>query len=130
MNCGKLNYEEPAKLSLTCLDRLLSSEKDDEVERALLSLVFHDADTDQVLGKIFDLALSDRPAVRGTAILCLGHAARIHKAIPSHPTLEIIKSGLTDANDYVRGHAISAAEDIEMFVPEIGKELRKLNHTK
>ena len=118
-----LNYDKPRKLSRETAVRLLSSERTDDVENALVSLVLHDMDLDFVLEQIFEKAKSQRPGIRGTAILCLGHAARIHRSLPIEPTTRIVKAGLADADEYVQGQAHSAAEDIEMFVPDVGRSI-------
>ena len=125
MNTPTLQYDEPRKLSRETVMDLLASGKDEEVERALVSLVFHDPDADFVLAQLFKHAKSKQPGVRGTSILCLGHAARIHRALPLSPTVDIVKLGLADPDDYVRGQAHSAAEDIETFVPDVGRKLRE-----
>ena len=42
--------------------------------------------------------------VRGNAILCLGHIARIHGQVPSS-TVELVTGALVDSSSNVRGHA-------------------------
>lgn len=125
MKIKNLNYDEPRKISRETATRLLSSAKVEDVEQALVSLVFHDMDVDFVLEQLFNHSKSQRSGIRGTAILCLGHAARIHLSMPVEPTVAIVKAGLTDPDEYVRGHAHSAAEDIEMFVPDVGRRIRE-----
>jgi hypothetical protein len=125
MNKGKLNYDEPRKLPRETVQVLLSSERTDDVEKALVSLVLHDMDSNFVLEQLFKHAKSQCAGIRGTAILCLGHAARIHRSLPIEPTAGIVKAGLADADEYVRGQAHSAAEDIDMFVPDVGRRVRE-----
>jgi hypothetical protein len=124
VNTGRLNYDQPEKIPRETLRELLSSNRDDSVVRALLSMTFYEHDEAFVLSNLYKHARSERRAIRGIAMLCLGHAARIHRRIPAEPTIEIVKSGLADADDYVRGHAESAADDIAMFVPDVGRALR------
>jgi len=124
MNIEKLSYDEPRKLSRETVVALLSSDKTDDVEKGLVSMVFYDTDLDFVLEQLFKHAKSQRSGIRGTAVLCLGHAARIHRSLPIEPTAGIVKAALADSNEYVRGHAHSAAEDIEMFVPDVGRRVR------
>lgn len=120
----KLNYDQPEKVSRETLRELLSSNRDDSVVRALLSMTFHEQNEALVLSELYKHVRSESQAIRGIAILCLGHAARIHGRIPAEPTIEIVKSGLADFDDYVRGYAESAADDIAMFVPKVGRVLR------
>jgi hypothetical protein len=53
--------------------------------------------------------------VRGNAILGLGHVARRFGAVAADG-LSRIQAGLTDPSAYVRGHALSAASDANIFL--------------
>jgi hypothetical protein len=65
----------------------------------------------------FCLRLARHPHfnVRGNAILSLGHLARRFKKLNRAESIETVRGGLADADEYVRGHADSAADDIESF---------------
>src|SRR3954452_18531502 len=55
-------------------------------------------------------------AGRGNAVLGVGHLARTCGRLDDRTVKPIIESALGDASDYVRGHADSAADDVERFL--------------
>lgn len=80
---------------------------------ALLSLVFGDDYEDSVPLVLARISATD-PDLRGLAILCLGHLARIHGRVPE-ATYEIIHQALSDPNEFVRGQAMTAQDDVAHF---------------
>ena len=54
--------------------------------------------------------------IRGVAILGFGHIARIHRKMDKELVLPIVKKGLKDSSNFVRGHAENALDDINFFV--------------
>lgn len=64
------------------------------------------------------LRLANHPNynVRGNAILGFGHIARVHGKIESLGVKESLKEALLDEQDYVRGQAHAAADDLEHFL--------------
>jgi len=61
--------------------------------------------------------------VRGIAILCFGHIARLHRKLDLDMVLPIIKEATNDQSPFVRGHAESALDDIEIFITDIISEV-------
>lgn len=120
-----LRYEEPTPLERDEVHRILREGSTEEIERALVAVALLEEDFDFALSVILGCAKSDEPGVRGTAILGLGHLARIHRRIPADPVADLVQAALADENAYVRGQAESAADDIAMFVPGVGRRLRR-----
>jgi len=54
--------------------------------------------------------------MRGNALLGLGHLARLHRMLDRHIVQPLIEQAFRDDNDYVRGHAREAAEDVTQFL--------------
>jgi hypothetical protein len=54
--------------------------------------------------------------VRGNAILGFGHLARTTRQLDKNRVMPLVASALSDPNDYVRGHAHSAADDISRYL--------------
>jgi hypothetical protein len=125
MPTKRLIYEEPLPVSREQVDRALSSGTSEEIERTLVAIAFHEADFDFALATILTSAVSADPAIRGTAILCLGHLARIHGRLPADRVVDVVRTGLVDSNEYVRGQAETAADDIEQFVPSLRRGIRQ-----
>lgn len=63
---------------------------------------------------LLELSSSKEPNIRGISILGLGHLARVHK-MSSGQAVEAVRRGLADSDQFVAGHADSAAEDISLF---------------
>ena len=64
------------------------------------------------------LRLSAHPHsnVRGNAVLGFGHLARTCGALDEGRVKPLIERGLCDPDEYVRGQAVSAAEDVTQYL--------------
>lgn len=82
----------------------------------------------EVLDEDYELVLrcTHTPAteVRAVALICIAHLARIHRRLPDDRAVAIIKAALADPDPIVRGQADTAADDLEMFAPELGQHIR------
>jgi hypothetical protein len=116
-----MKYEAPRRLERDELELALNSLDERVVESALVSLAFYEEDDQFAQDHVFRLAEDQRPAVRGTAILCIGHLARLHGNLPREPTVSLVSSGLCDQDEYVRGQAESARGDLWVFQRELAE---------
>ena len=67
------------------------------------------------------------PIVRGTAMICVGHLARLHKNVESsRRVLEVLRRGLADEDPSVRGKADDALGDVGQFVPSLRNQTKQL----
>jgi hypothetical protein len=64
----------------------------------------------------FNLASHPDFNVRGNAILGLGHIARTCRRLSLERAVPLIASALSDPHEYVRGHASSAACDLQVYL--------------
>jgi HEAT repeat protein len=64
----------------------------------------------------FNLAKHPDFNVRGNAILGLGHIARTCHKLNLERAIPLISKALTDPHKYVRGHAESVAEDLQIYL--------------
>jgi len=64
------------------------------------------------------IRLSSHPHfnMRGNAVLGFGHIARVHQQLDQVVVQPIIEAALRDANDYIRGHGVDAADDTAHFL--------------
>ncbi len=60
------------------------------------------------------LAVHPNFNVRGNAILGLGHIARTCRVLDTKASVPVINAALQDEDEFVRGHAVSAAEDLSV----------------
>lgn len=56
------------------------------------------------------------PNVRGNAILGFGHLARTCGAFDENQVRRLIEEALRDPNEYVRGQAVAAADDVGQYL--------------
>lgn len=121
----KRTYREPVPVRREDLARIEASGMPQEIEAALVGFVFSEEELANAFEVVSRYLYDVNPALRGTATLCIGHLARIHRALPISDgrVVDSIVRGLSDANEYVRGQAHCALEDIETFVPEVGETI-------
>lgn len=102
-------------------DQMLAQVRSEEIARstdALLSLTFNEPDRlwlEQFLLGMIDT--SPEPQVRALAVICLGHVARLHRAI-TRASVEKLNELRNDAE--LRSRALNAIEDIEVFAAPNG----------
>lgn len=118
-------YWEPELLTKEQVIDILSIGSIEDLEKALISMVFSEIDIEFKRNIIFKYARDNNDALRGTAILCIGHLARIHGELPKTETIKIILKGIVDSSLYVRNQTESALDDIDIFIPALGKEIRR-----
>lgn len=88
----------------------------DNIADALLSLAFYDEDWMFAENLCIEYSSHSDSKVRGIAILCFGHLARIHGQLHIEKVMPIINKALMDKDDFIRGHAHDAKDDINMFL--------------
>lgn len=75
-------------------------------------------DCDRKWAEEICLGLAKHPHfnVRGNAVLGFGHIARTCRALNTVAVLPVITAALLDEHEFVRGHAVSAAEDLGVYL--------------
>ncbi|GMK41953.1 hypothetical protein PCCS19_50120 [Paenibacillus sp. CCS19] len=94
---------------------LINSEDPDTIVKGLLSLALNADDGEFVQDLMVRYSQHKNENIRGIAILCFGHIARIHRAVNKELIIPLINDALNDESKFVRGHAHSALDDINMF---------------
>lgn len=94
---------------------LINSNNPKKIVRGLLSLALNADDGEFVQDLMVRYSQHKNENVRGITILCFGHIARIHRAVNKELILPLIHEALKDESEFVRGHAHSALDDINMF---------------
>jgi hypothetical protein len=120
-----LIYSEPVELSKIEINKILSSNDNRAICHALISMAFYEEDLDFCSTIIMKCFENKNEYVRGNAVLCIGHIARIHKIVYKELP-SIVYRGLNDSSSYVRGHAESALSDIRVFMPDLAKQMKKM----
>jgi HEAT repeat protein len=108
----KLRYQPiPAWTREEALEAL-ASERPDRMVLALLSLAFGDEDGGFVEAICCRHARHAHVDVRGIAVECLGHLARLHEELDLAAAAPIVQAALHDDDEWVRMKADDARSEI------------------
>jgi hypothetical protein len=109
-----MQYEEPPVFTrLTIAD--LESNDPSVVCNAILSICLNSGDYKLAINSVTKCLGHKNEFVLGCGIICIGHIARIWGQIPNDFIYQV-QSALTHQSDFVKGHAVSALDDINFFV--------------
>jgi hypothetical protein len=111
-----LRYESIEPQNLAEAENTASSGSPEELQRAIIAVALHEPNFDSALAFCRRFAEHRDRGVRGNAVLALGHLARIHRNAELAADLPTIRRALGDPDEYVRGQAVAAAGDFEMFL--------------
>ena len=108
-------YEEINAITRT--DAEAAAERDIPKELAVCVVAVALHEMNRVFAQQYCLSLASHRdnVVRGNAILGFGHLARRFQEIDTTRVVPVVEAGLKDENEYVRGHAFDAADDIQHF---------------
>ena len=108
-----MRYEDVAPVTKDQALVAFASQDANRIVHALLGTAYHESDWEWVQDWCLRFLESTEPAVRNTAITCLGHLARIHKKINKAKVMGALRSHLKDAG--CEGRIEDAIDDIEVF---------------
>ncbi|MGX4587643.1 hypothetical protein [Paenibacillus chitinolyticus] len=94
---------------------LINSNDPGTIVNGLLSLALYADDGVFVQDLMVRYSQHRNENIRGIAILCFGHIARLHGTVNKELIIPLIHNALKDESTFVRGHAYSALDDIELF---------------
>ncbi|KAF0249289.1 MAG: hypothetical protein FD167_1311 [bacterium] len=110
-----MNYKEIIPLSCEEAQKKIHSGNIEEICDALVSIAFFEPDWHWAQSIFRKFVNHKDENVRGLAILCFGHLARIHQQLNTEIVVPIIIQALTDSSTFVKEHADSALDDVLMF---------------
>lgn len=97
------------------IEHLLQSADDQVVIEALMSMCFNINDSKWVQRKCIEVITGKgNDEVKGLAITCLGHVARIHADIDREMVMPVLLECMKDVS--LSGRVQDALDDIDMFV--------------
>lgn len=111
-----MRYEAIPKLGEDNVEEILSRSDLAALRSFALSVSLHSENPEQAEGICLRLAKHADAVTRGNAILGLGHLARLHRGLTGPAVRFAVEAALTDPDDWVRGQATSAADDLEQFL--------------
>ena len=109
-------YEVPKELSKEDVGSAIERDNSDELATIPISVSLYATDLAWASETCVRLASHAQPGVRGNAVLGFGHLARRFGRLDLVQVLPIVERSLQDSDPYVRGHAWSAADDLEQFL--------------
>ena len=87
-----------------------------ELRLVVLSISLHSENPEQAEEICLRLAQHRDGITRGNSVLGLGHVARIHRRLTEGAARPVVEAALRDPDEWVRGQATSAADDIEQYL--------------
>jgi len=111
-------YKEPKRVTKHEMLFLLRSEKIPAICEAMVGLAYHEKDWEWCQNLFIKLIkdLSQNDEILRTAIICIGHIARIHRAINKAAVFEAF-SVLREKGKF-EGYIEDAISDIDLFVSD------------
>jgi hypothetical protein len=111
-----MKYEVIKQLSEEEVESAILKNDPEELVYAVLSAALHSDNPEWAEDVCLRLSKHEHFNVRGIAILGFGHIARIHGKLNKKQVKPLIEAAFNDESDYVRDHADSAADDVELFL--------------
>ena len=108
-------YQSIEPVEIEDAEAALERDNPNELLLVAISVGMYSEDLPRAEAFCLRLAKHSHFNVRGNAVLSFGHLARRFKKLNRPESVEAVRSGLTDADEYVRGQAEAAADDVEWF---------------
>ncbi len=116
-----MRYHSVEPITRSEAEAVFATGQPERILYALLSVVYHDPDWRWAQSLCLGYAHHANTDLRGLAITCLGHLARIHGVLNRELVLPVLCAALSDWEWAVRGKAGDAFDDIGMYLDEAWK---------
>ena len=113
---GNRQYEDPGLISVAEAEAAIVRNDPAELYLVPISVSLYAEDFEWAQGVCLRLADHPHGNVRGNALLGFGHLARRFRRLDRIRIEPLIRKGLQDTDDFVRGQADAAADDIAHFL--------------
>ena len=111
-----MKYVEPGQYSREEVENAIASNSETELIDMVISASMFAEDGDWAETVCLRLANHSNSSIRGNAILGFGHISRVHGKVSSPVVKDLLKNALLDQDEYVRGQAEAALDDLEHFL--------------
>jgi hypothetical protein len=111
-----MRYEAIPEFGRDDVEKVLARGELEELRLVALAIAMHSEDPEKAEGICPHLSRHEDGIVRGNSVLGLGHVARIHRRLTECAARPVVEAALRDSDQWVRGQAASAADDIEQFL--------------
>lgn len=109
-----MKYEKIEPISRIEAEAIFASSNHVEISKTLVRLAYHDEDWHWVQSKCLDYLENGENEIQCTAILCLGHLARIHHQLDLETILPILMKLKDDSA--LQGRVEGTLDDISIFI--------------
>jgi len=109
-----MKYQDPPLFNRQDAEKAFSTTDVKSICEALVSVAFNDSDWKWVQNKCLEFLSKGSPEVRGVAVTCLGHIARIHRQLDKEKVFNALRRYLDDSS--ISGQVEDTLDDIDMFV--------------
>ncbi len=107
-------FRNPEQMSREEISQFFSSNKKNEICDALISMAFYDKDWKWSQDQCLHFLSHPDADVKGVAVSCLGHIARIHRQLDREVVEKALKEHLHDK--IISDRVNDALEDIETYL--------------
>lgn len=121
-----MKYETVEPISKDQAEDLLAKGGRETICRTLVRVAMFEGDRHWAQSQCLRYASHEDSFVRGVAATCLGHVARIHKAIDEDEVMPLVRQLLLDKDPLTRAKAEDAISDFSIFLGWNKRKIKKL----
>jgi hypothetical protein len=130
MHTKGLIFHNPEKEEKQEVLKILKSGDSGAICNTLVAVAFHEEDLNFCIKVIVECLNHPDDNVKGLAVLCIGHLARIHGELPEDIVIPIMLKALKSKVKAVKDRVVHAMSDIHVFMPVLWRKINKLGNIK
>jgi hypothetical protein len=121
-----MKYETIEPISKDQAERLFSESERETICRTLVRIAMFEVDRHWAQSQCLRFAVNKDSAIRGVAATCLGHLARIHRAIDEDEVIPVVRKLLQDSDPQTRAIAEDTISDFSIYLGWNKRKIKKL----
>ena len=121
-----MKYETIEPIGREQAQRLLAKENREVICRTLVRVAMFESDRRWAQSQCLRFAGHKDSSIRGVAATCLGHLARIHKAIDEDEVIPVVRQLLADSDPQTRAIAEDTISDFSIYLGWNKRKVKKL----
>lgn len=114
-----MKFEQIKPISKVNAELVFKSGVDNDIVEVLIRLAYHHNDWRWVQSKCLHYVENDNDSLKQTAILCLGHLARIHKQLDIEIVMPIVDRLKSQSN--LQGRIEDFLDDVSIYINNTNK---------
>ncbi len=121
-----MKYETVQPIDREQAEHLLAKEDRETICPTLVRVALHEPDRHWAQSQCLRFAGHKDSFVRGVAATCLGHLARIHKAIDEDEVIPVVRQLLNDSDPQTRAIAEDTISDFSIYLGWNKRKIKRL----